>query len=63
MKSIFKFRIGTSLALQRLRLCASNAVGVGSIAGGELGSHMPCDVAKKTQKKNKNKGQEGPELS
>ena len=53
MKSIFKFRIGTSLALQRLRLCASNAVGVGSIAGGELGSHMPCDVAKKTQKKTK----------
>lgn len=61
MKSTFKFRIGTSLAVHGLSICVSNAVGVGSIAGGKLGSHLPCGVAKTN--KQTNKGQKRPELS
>ena len=47
---------GTSLALQWLRLCASNVGSMGSILVGELRSHMPCGqkflkIKKKKKKK------------
>ena len=45
---------GTSLAVQWLRLRASNAGGAGSI--GELRSHMPRSSANNNKKKNSNKG-------
>ena len=35
----------TSLVVQWLRLCASNAAGADWIPGGELRSHMPCHGA------------------
>ena len=38
---------GTSLAVQWLRLCASNAGGVGSIPVGKLRFRVPRDVAEK----------------
>jgi len=44
----------TSLAVQWLRLCASNARGRDLIPVGKLTSHMPCGSAKKIEKKKKN---------
>ena len=38
---------GTSLAVQWLRLCASNAGGMGSIPVGKLRFRVPRDVAEK----------------
>ena len=40
-------RIGTSLAIQELRLCASNARGMGSVPGGRTKiPHGMCSEAK-----------------
>ena len=44
-------RLGTSLAVQGLRLRASNADAWVQSLIGELGSHMPCSAAKKKKKK------------
>ena len=42
---------GASLTVQQLRLCASNAGGVGLISGWKnLRSNMPCGTAKEKRK-------------
>ena len=47
MKKSMKSK-GTSLAVQWLRLCTSNALGTGSIPGQGTKIHMPWDMDKKT---------------
>ena len=52
--------------MQRLRLHAATAGGMGSIPRQRIGSHMPHDAAKKKKKENSDwKGEStlGPELS
>ena len=50
---VYKEKMGTSLAVQWLRLCASNAGGMDSIPG--WGTKIPHGVAKKKEKKKKKK--------
>ena len=47
-------RHGASFEVQLLGLPASTAGGAGSIPGGELRSHMLCDMAKKFKKTQNN---------
>ena len=47
------FVLGTSLAVQWLRLHLSVQGGVGLIPGQQLRFHMPCGVAKKKEKSNR----------
>ena len=46
MIKLEKIKIRTSLTIQWLRLCASNAEGEGSSPDWKLRSHMPHSVAK-----------------
>ena len=52
MKKSMKSK-GTSLAVQWLRLCTSNALGAGSIPGQGTKIHMPWDKDKKNSMKPK----------
>ena len=54
MVSVIKNLPGTSLAVQWLRLCASNAGGAGSIPG--QGTKIPHAAAWPKKQTNKNKG-------
>ena len=49
-KALKKGLMGTSLAVQWLRLCASNAGAEVQSLVGKLRSHMPCGAAKKNKK-------------
>ena len=55
-KNTLKKGLGrTSLVIQWLRLCTSNAVGMGLIPDQELRSHLLCSTAKNKKKKKKKK--------
>ena len=58
-----RMRIGTSLAVQRVRNHASTEGGIGSTSSLKWRSHMPCNEGKKKKKTDNNKGEDKFDLS